>query len=153
MLTSYNPYKNYLKSEELLAPFDALISDFLNHSGFNNIPKEMLSKGTYPKCNVYKDSVANTLVIEAGVPGLTKEDINIEVTDNVLSINFKSIAEKRNYVIRELKKSASTRSFFLNEDFDTNAITASVKNGLLKIEIKKKQHLAAKDQTKKIKIQ
>ena len=151
MLTKYNPYKNYLKSDELLAPFDALISDFLNNSGFNNIPKEMYSKGSYPKCNVYEES--NQLIIQAGVPGLTKEHVNIEVTDNVLSINFKSVATKKDYLIRELKQSASTRSFFLNEDFDTNQIHASVKNGLLTINIKRKLPKINNNKTKKIKIQ
>lgn len=151
MLTKYNPYKEYLKRDELLAPFDAMISDFLNHSGFRNVPKEFMVKGTYPKCNVY-ESDSQTICIEAGVPGLTKEDIDIQVEDSVLSISFKSIATKNNYLIRELKQSSSTRSFFLNENLDTDHIKASVENGLLTITINKIQPNQEKTKVKKIKI-
>jgi len=151
MLSKYDPYKSYLKRDELLAPFDALISDFLNHSGFKNIPKEFMVKGAYPKCNVYEQN-KNTLCIEAGVPGLTKEDINIQVVENVLSINFKSIAKKKDYIIRELKQSSSTRSFFLNEDLDIDSIKATVSNGLLTITIPRKTQQPQDLRTKTIKI-
>lgn len=151
MLSKYDPYKSYLKRDELLAPFDALISDFLNHSGFKNIPKEFMVKGTYPKCNVYEQN-SNTLCIEAGVPGLTKEDINIQIVENVLSINFKSIAKRKDYIIRELKQSSSTRSFFLNEDLDIDSIKATVSNGLLTITIPRKAQQPQDLKTKTVKI-
>lgn len=150
MLTNYNPYRTYLKQDELLAPFDAMISDFLNHSGFKNIPKDFMIKGTYPKCNVYEKGT--TLFIEAGVPGLTKEDINIQVAENVLSINFKSIAKRKDYLIRELKQSSSSRSFFLNENLDMDSIKASVTNGLLTIEIERKISKPQETKYKKITI-
>lgn len=151
MLTKYNPYKEYLKRDELLAPFDAMISDFLNSSGFRNVPKEFMIKGTYPKCNIY-ESDSETICIEAGVPGLTREDIDIQVEDNILSISFKSNATKNNYLIKELKQSSSTRSFFLNDNLNTDDIEASVKNGLLTITIKKIKPNQEANKIKKIKI-
>jgi HSP20 family protein len=149
MLIKHNPYRQYLKHEELLAPFDAMISDFLNNTGMKNIPQEFFQKGTYPKCNVFEEN--DTLYIEAGVPGLTKSDIRIDVSsDGILSINFNSTAKKKSYLIRELKQSSSTRSFFLNEDFDTDSIKAKVENGLLNISITRKTK--TKEQPKTIRV-
>lgn len=148
MLTKYTPY---LKPDELLAPFDAMISHILNNSGFKNVPKEFMTKGAYPKCNVYEQD-EKTLCIEAGVPGLTKEDINIQVEENVLSINFKSIAKRKDYFIRELKQSSSSRSFFLSEDLDTDSIQATVSNGLLTILIRRKNPRKEERKQKRIEI-
>lgn len=140
MITKYNPYKrHYLKPEEFIAPFDAMINDFFNHTGMSKtIPSEFFQKGKYPKCNVSEGE--NFVLIEAGVPGLTKEDIKIELTDDTLSISSSSKNKKEkttSYIKKELKETSWRRSFFLNDSLDTQTIKANVENGLLTIKINK----------------
>lgn len=141
MITKYttNQYgRHYLKPEEFLAPFDAMINDFFNHTGMSKtIPSEFFIKGKYPKCNVleFDDSIS----IEAGIPGMDKNDIKIELVDDTLSISSskKTNDPKGTYIKKELKNSSWRRSFFLNDSLDTSTIEAKVKNGLLTIVIKK----------------
>ena len=141
MLTKYNPYrKNYLRPEEFLAPFDAMINDFFNHTGMSKtVPDEFFAKGKYPKCDVieYNDRIE----IKAGVPGLTKDQINIELTEDTLSISSNRKNQNKDttgsFIKKELKLSSWRRSFFLNETLDKESTKAKVENGMLVISIQK----------------
>lgn len=142
MITKYHPYGNrrhYLKPDEFLAPFDAMLTDFFNHTGMSkSIPNEFFAKGKYPKCNVIEHN--GSIEIQAGVPGLTKDDIKIELTEDTLSISLIKVNKNKSsgtYIKKELKETSWRRSFFLNDTLDTNTISATVENGLLSISIQK----------------
>lgn len=99
------------------------------------------SKSAYPKVNVlaYDDKVE----IEAEIAGFRKEDISIEIEDDVLSIVGKASqqgeqTDKSVYLLRELKRSSFSRSFRLTEQLDSDKIEASFNNGLLFITIPRK---------------
>lgn len=81
-------------------------------------------------------------VVEAELPGMSKENIELDYHDNVLSISAKVETEKdesddeRHYIRRE----RSTRSFnrqFIIQDIDKDNIKARFDNGVLKIELPK----------------
>jgi len=129
--------------DEFLTPFDRFF-DRVMQSGFGKswneiVGNDFFSAGSYPRCDVveYKDKV----VIEAEIPGLTKEDINIAVKDGVLSITGKKKSETEQkdgkYLFRELKRSSFARSFKLNENLDGKNVNALFKEGILIVEIPK----------------
>lgn len=101
---------------------------------------DLFSKGSYPKVNVV-DNETN-LVIEAEIPGLTKEQVNLEVQNDVLIIRGekrdKEDVTKKSYVYRELKHSSFQRSFQLNDNLDAEKIDAKFENGILEVTIPKK---------------
>jgi len=107
----------------------------------NTFGVNFISKGSYPKCDVidYPDN----LKIRAEIAGLTKDDVDIEIKKDVLTISGKSTEEfndeNATYIKKELKHSSFKRSFILNDKLDTDSIDASFKNGILTITIGKKQ--------------
>lgn len=145
----------YLSPDEFLAPFDAMVNDFLNHSGFKDISKEMVAKGSYPKVNIVDSPTA--VIIQAAVPGLTKDDITISVDEDILSICNNQDSKKSfvvgEFLTREIKTSSWKRSFFLNESLEKTKIKANVENGLLNIEIPKVKPIQKKPQSWKIDIE
>jgi len=80
------------------------------------------------------------LIIEAAIPGLTKDDISIDVKEGILSISGSSVnADKESkpveYMYREIKKSSFQRSFSLSDRLDQTSTSARVDNGILTISI------------------
>ena len=88
-------------------------------------------------------------ILEAELPGFSKEDISAEVRDGYLTIHAKHSAENdkkdenNNYIRRERSYGSYTRSFDL-EGIKSDEISASYKDGVLtmtlpKEEIKRKE--------------
>ena len=77
----------------------------------------------------------------AEIPGLSKKDLSVEVTDGVLTISgdkHKLFDVKDAKVLRrELKESSFKRQFELGEQLDGENIKASFKDGLLSVDIPK----------------
>ena len=80
-------------------------------------------------------------LLEVDLPGYSKDDIKIDVTDGYLTINAKvnneEKEEKKNYVRRERFTGEVTRSFYVGEDIKVDEIKASFKNGILNLEVPK----------------
>ena len=95
-----------------------------------------------------------SFLISADIPGLTKKDINIEVSDDVLSITGERTEDKVEdsdlYHYRERSRVTFTRSFHLPESVDEKKISANFKDGILNIELPKTKVIEPK--SRKIKI-
>ncbi len=82
-------------------------------------------------------------IIDVDLPGYNKEDIKIDVTDGYLTINAKTSSdnkeEKNKYVRRERYFGECSRSFYVGEDIQSEDINASFRNGILSLEIPKKE--------------
>jgi HSP20 family protein len=113
-----------------------------------------ISKTTYPKVNVM--DLEDKVLIEATVTGLSSDDINIELEDNVLRISANKkeelLDECTDWVKREIHNNSFYRSFYLNDNIDKEKISAEVKNGLLTLELPKKQKTQTKTKVKKIEV-
>jgi HSP20 family protein len=83
----------------------------------------------------------NEYVIEISAPGLKKEDIKIELENDVLKIysNFEDQKEEKNggYYRREFVKSSFERSFAIPKNINKEAVSASMENGILNVVIPK----------------
>lgn len=99
------------------------------------------SKSAYPKVNVLSHD--NAIEIQAEIAGYSKDDISVEIEEDILSIIGKASqateqTDKSVYLLRELKRSAFSRSFRLSENLDADKIDASFKDGLLTLVIPRK---------------
>jgi len=116
--------------------------DFFNDRVFNNI-NHAPRKNTSPAVNIIEAD--NEFKIEVAVPGLSKNDFNIEIEDDVLTIssveNEKKEEEIPNYTRREFNFSSFKRSFQLPETIDQDQIQASHKEGVLSITLVKKEEV------------
>lgn len=81
--------------------------------------------------------------IELSVPGLKKEDFNINIDNGFLTISSEKEEENReednNYSCREFSYSSFSRSFQLPENVNENNINAKYENGMLQLIVPKKE--------------
>ena len=89
----------------------------------------------FPKFEVL--NMDNAYRIRADLPGMAKKDINIEVVNNRLTISGdrKMVDDKVNRNFSEINYGTFTKSFNLPEDVIENKIKASMKDGVLALEI------------------
>ena len=94
-----------------------------------------------PDVDIYETE--NDLVIELDVPGLKKDDIKISVQDGILVISGEKKIErdekKKNYMIVERCFGKFERAFNLPDYVDAEKIKAKYENGVLVINIPKKE--------------
>jgi HSP20 family protein len=115
---------------------------------------DLLNKvATVPSVNIKERK--KDYLIELAVPGLNKEDIDIDIENNVMTISSQKKEEKEEndgtYTKREFYYNEFKRVFTLPETADAEKIDAEYKNGVLKIKIDKKPEAQQKP-AKKIKI-
>ena len=83
-------------------------------------------------------------VLEAELPGFSKEDISLDVKDGILTIsaehreNREEKDERGNYLRRERRYGSFTRSFDIT-GIDESGITAAYQNGVLELTLPKSQ--------------
>ena len=90
--------------------------------------------------------------IRADLPGMSKKDINIEVVDNNLTISGErhNSNDDVNHDYSEIHYGKFSRVFNLPEDVQENKIKASMKDGVLALDIPRVE--AVKPEVKKISI-
>lgn len=85
----------------------------------------------------------NAFHLELAAPGLNKEDFNIEINNQTLFINFEQEENKeeneKNYTRKEYSFNSFSRSFRLPDNTIDTDINARYENGILKVDIKKKE--------------
>lgn len=122
--------------------------DFERFFGWEPEETEGLNEASWsPRVDIYETT--ESYVLSAELPGLTKDEINIDVNDNTLTINgekkFEEKVEKDNYVRVERNYGSFSRSFTLSEDLNAEGITASYKEGILELSIPKKEEAKPKE--------
>lgn len=83
-------------------------------------------------------------LLDIDLPGFEKENINISLHEGYLNISAKTNKEEKNkegekIVRQERFYGECSRSFYVGEDINEKDIHAEFKNGILKIEIPKKE--------------
>ena len=85
----------------------------------------------------------NNYHVELAVPGLKKEDFKLSLEQNVLTISVEQSNEQqdnqKNYSKREFSYSSFVRSFTIPESADDNNINATYTDGILSIDIAKRE--------------
>lgn len=79
--------------------------------------------------------------IRAELPGISEDDVNVSLTDNVLTVKGEKQHEEetdgKNYHRMERRYGRFQRSFTLPRHIEADAIKAEFKNGVLSLEIPK----------------
>ena len=96
----------------------------------------------------------NSFTLTADIPGLTKKEVKVNITDGILSISgerkFEDEKENGNYHYRERRYGSFSRTFNLPETVNDEDISASFKNGILSIELPKHEVVLPKEREIKI---
>ena len=96
----------------------------------------------------------DSYLLSADIPGLTRNDIKVNIDRNVLIISGEKNLEMNNnegeYYYRERKYGAFKRKFNLPESIDQNKVSASFKNGTLEVSLPKLENVVSKDRQIKV---
>lgn len=121
---------------------------------FNEIEKNFFGNaGTVSAIRTDVKDTGDAYELTADLPGCSRDDINIEINDDVMTISATrhSEAEEKNngYIRVERSYGACSRSFDVG-GINTDAITASYENGVLKLNLPKAEE--EKPKTRKVEI-
>jgi HSP20 family protein len=127
LITQYNPFREIRDLENRLF-------------GHGNVQKVQESVGTFtPNVNTREGEYAYH--IDLDLPGVKKEDMSIDIKDNILTVsgerNFKEEVKEEDYYKVETNFGKFSRGFSLPENADLENIDASAQNGVLEVVIPK----------------
>ncbi|WP_109437115.1 Hsp20/alpha crystallin family protein [Aquimarina sp. AU119] len=129
-----------------------LFDDFLATDWFGGTANIGKIANSTPAVNVKETD--EDFYVELAAPGLSKEDFNIELDNDVLTISSETKSEKETsenkgkYTRKEFSYSTFKRSFSLPDTVEGTGIEASYENGVLLVTIPKKEE--AKIQPKRL---
>jgi len=133
--------------------FDGLMNDL-----FNDLPltfgktlrEDVLH---FPPANIIEKS--DRYQIELAIPGMDKTDFNVKLDEKLLTISAEKKIEKTEetdkMIRREFSNRSFKRSFIVDEKINTTTISAKYENGILTLELPKKEDV--KNGSKEIAIQ
>ncbi len=105
-----------------------------------------------PNVNVYEDD--SNVIVEAQVPGLKKDDLQLNVTGDRLTLRGETKYEKekkdRNYHLQEVQYGSFERSIPLPCEVATDKAQAGLKDGLLRVTLPKTEN--AKKRVRQIEV-
>ncbi len=102
----------------------------------------------------------NGYELEVSLPGYKKEEISAELRDGYLTINASTSRsndekdeETGKYIRRERYSGSCSRSFYVGDDVTQEDVKAKYENGILTLEIPKKEPKKLEDEKKVIAIE
>ncbi|HVY62150.1 MAG TPA: Hsp20/alpha crystallin family protein [Planctomycetota bacterium] len=117
------------------------------HAGARPEPRQATGRTVAPAVDIYEDG--DKLCLIADLPGISTEDVRLDVDKDVLTIGARFTGEgffKGEAAYSELAPCEYYRAFALGEDLDAARITATMKNGVLELVLPK----AERAKTRKI---
>lgn len=107
---------------------------------FPFVQEEMQSSAWNPPVDVHEET--EKIVVKVEVPGVDEKDLRVTFEDGLLTISGERQFERkddRNYHRIERAYGSFTRTFTLPRSVDAAQIAASYRNGVLEIEIPKRE--------------
>ncbi|MDP4098353.1 Hsp20/alpha crystallin family protein [Paenibacillus sp. P96] len=139
------------RSEEL---FDQMVKSFNTVMDDSLFPS--FSKGVTQPFRIDIREIDDKYVVEAELPGVAREDIDIDLNQNYLTIRARrnELAEQiddNNKIIRRERRSGEFVRRFYVENIEEDAIRAKLQDGILTLEVPKR--VSTSTQHKRINIE
>ncbi|KAI0776566.1 HSP20-like chaperone [Trametes elegans] len=98
----------------------------------NNAPRVLR-----PRIDLHEDKEKNLVTATFELPGINKQDVNIDVRNNVLTVSgesrFSQERDEKGYLVRERRFGRFSRSLPLPEGVKPEEIKAAMDNGVLTV--------------------
>lgn len=102
--------------------------------------------GTYPSVDIFEDG--NDVVVKAELPGMQKEEIEVNISDDAITISgekkTEEKVEKKDYYRLERSFGSFTRTLQLPSEILTDKAKAGFRDGVLEVRIPKTEAAARK---------
>ena len=145
-LTPWRPFEFERIRREMDRPWDSFLE---------GRPMRRAEEGREWLPSLDVSETKNDLVIKAELPGMDPKDIDISLSNGLLTITGEKKQEKEekdeNYHLIERSYGSFTRSVRLPREVQSDKITASFKNGVLRVTLPKSEE--AKKKEIKIKVE
>lgn len=134
---------------------ESLLDDFFDY------PEKSFSFRTSNANGLMKTDIkedANAFEVSIALPGVKKDDIEVELKDGYLNVSATAVQkkdegdEKSNYIRRKRYYGSASRSFYVGESVTENDIKASYEDGILTLDIPKIEKLPEAEEKKLIPI-
>ncbi len=116
--------------------FGDSFNHFFNDTFFKNTPT---AKSFYPAVDILNKG--DNILLNVELPGVSKEDISINIEEKVLTIKGERKSEKKEktdkYFRQERVYGSFKRSFSLSDDILTDEVSADFKDGILNVTLKR----------------
>jgi len=150
MVWEITPFKPFRELERMRREMDRLWDSFFEERPGRKGAEE---KEWLPSLDV--SETKKDIVVKAELPGIDPKDIDISLTNDLLTIKGEKKQEKEekeeNYHLFERSYGSFTRSIRLPREVQSDKINASYKNGVLKVTLPKSEE--AKKKEIKIKVE
>ncbi len=134
-----------------VTPFD-LMRNFFSDPFFGDLGLPSLMSAGAIRADVRDNG--NEYLIEADLPGVNRENINLDVHNNVLTIRVNEELERKDeredYIYRERRMGSTSRSFAL-DNVHEEGIKAEYRDGVLTVHLPKEE--SVKPSARRIDIQ
>jgi HSP20 family protein len=104
------------------------------------------NRSKMPSANIAEDN--EKFIIELAIPGFKKDDFELKLENEVLTIKskeeIKSEEKDENYRLKEFSMCQFSRSFTIPDTIDSEKITATYNDGILYVELVKKEEVEKK---------
>ena len=93
-----------------------------------------------PKTDIYEDEESYQIAVE--LPGLTREDVHINLNSNILTISGeRQYPQNTGCTLSEGSYGKFERSFTIGEQVDREGIEAKMENGVLRVVLQKREEV------------
>lgn len=139
-ITRYDPFHDLrMLQDEVNRLFSSNLSRSFGDEG--------IARGAWaPTVDIYENK--DQIVLEAELPGMNREDFELTVENNVLTLRgerrFEKKDESDNYHRVERSYGSFSRSFTLPQTVTPENVTAEYKNGVLRVVLQKREALKAR---------
>jgi len=139
-IVRYDPFRDLRTLQEEV---NRLFSNNLTHS----FGDEGIGRGAWsPTVDIYENK--DQIVLEAELPGMSREDFELTVENNVITLrgerHFEKKDEADNYHRVERAYGAFTRSFTLPQTVSGEGATAEYQHGVLRVTLPKREEAKAR---------
>lgn len=139
-VVKWDPFRDLLSIQDRM---NRLFEQTLSRSR----PEEGIAASTWtPSVDIYE--TPETIVLKAELPGLSREDIEIQIRDNTLTLKgerrFAKDVQQENYLRIERAYGAFQRSFTLPATIQQDKIRAVFRDGVLELTLPKAEEAKPK---------
>jgi HSP20 family protein len=136
----YDPFRDIRTlQDEVNRLFSSNLTRFFDDEG--------IGRGAWnPQVDIYENN--DQIVLEAELPGMNREDFDLSIENNVLTLRGERKFEKKddndNYHRVERSYGSFTRSFTLPQTVSSEGAVAEYKNGVLRVSLPKREEVKAR---------
>ena len=139
-ITRYDPFRD-------LRTLQDEVNRLFSSNFTRSFDDEGIARGAWmPGVDIYENK--DQIVLEAELPGMNREDFELTVENNVLTLRgerrFEKKEESDNYHRVERSYGNFTRSFTLPQTVSGENAAAEYKNGVLRVALRKREEVKAR---------